>query len=50
MGTGSGMVHFVIESVEGAEVYLFKVNEMSTGISQYPQAVMLAQFIYCYTD
>jgi len=44
------MVHFIIESVEGMNLHLFKVNERGTGSRQYPPEMMLELLIYCYAN
>jgi transposase len=44
------MVHFIIESVAGMNLHLFKVNERGTGSRQYPPEMMLELLIYCYAN
>lgn len=44
------MVHFVIEAVEGMNLWKLRVNERGTGSEQYPPSMMLALLVYCYAN
>ena len=45
-----GLVHFVIQAVEGLDLPRFKLNAKGSGSTQYPPHMMLSLFIYCYAN
>ena len=44
------LVHFVVQAVESLPEGRFHINRRGSGNAQYPPSMMLALFIYCYTN